>query len=111
MLVPSPIACPSNWQFVKRSSKTEPSSLKPFPPPRVRCTLTFLNRIHWLDDRKSLFRALKCIPTPANPSTLMSSKVEYHKPEFTGVLASKKNPSSLVFPTEPKRRKPESSTF
>src|SRR6516164_5102121 len=41
----------------------------------------------------------------------MSSKVEYHKPELTTELASRKNPSSLVFPADPKTRKPESSTF
>src|SRR6266436_2207582 len=41
----------------------------------------------------------------------MSSKVEYHKPELTSELASRKNPSSLAFPTDPRRRKPVSSTF
>src|SRR6266853_5999688 len=41
----------------------------------------------------------------------MSSKVEYHKPELTSELVSRKNPSSLVFPTDPKRRKPDRSTF
>src|ERR1035438_5419699 len=41
----------------------------------------------------------------------MSSNVENHKPEFEVELASKKKPSSLVFPADPRRRKPVSSKF
>ena len=42
---------------------------------------------------------------------ITSSKVEYHRPELTVVLVSRKNPSSLVFPADPYKRKPESGPF
>src|ERR1700731_1603798 len=41
----------------------------------------------------------------------MSSMVEYHKPVLSDELVSRKKPSSLVFPAEPKMRNPESSTL
>src|SRR5712691_8540200 len=40
----------------------------------------------------------------------MSLKVEYHKPAFESELASRRIASSLVFPTDPRRRKPEINT-
>src|SRR5262249_54530972 len=41
----------------------------------------------------------------------MSLKVEYHKPEFTVELVSRRKASSLVFPLDPSRLKPESRTL
>src|SRR5579863_124999 len=107
MLVPSPIPCPSNSQFLKRNSKLAPSSLKAFPPPGVRNTTMLLNNSHSLADAKSLFRPFMCIPTPAKPLTEMSSKVELRNPVLKVELESTKKPSSLVFPAEPYSRKPE----
>src|SRR5882724_2295177 len=60
---------------------------------------------------KLLFGPLRCKPMPAKPSIKMSFKVEYHRPELRSELESRKNASSLLFPTAPKTRKPESNTL
>src|ERR1700686_1409060 len=41
----------------------------------------------------------------------MSSSVEYHKPVFRDELVSRKKPSSLVFPADPRMRNPDNSTL
>src|SRR5580704_2940267 len=66
---------------------------------------------HWLAAAKLVVGPRICIPTPAKLEMYRSLKDEYHRPVSITLLASRKNASSLVLPTEPTIRKPERRTL